>query len=106
MCLMFQKLKSAWQSFTVELKTYKLVLQDPRTPKISKWLLGMAVAYAVSPIDLIPDFIPILGHLDDAIILPLLVALALKLTPRHIVEECRLKCAMSQKPESCHGAES
>jgi uncharacterized membrane protein YkvA (DUF1232 family) len=83
------KLQSAWKNFKVELKTYQLVLKDSRTPRIGRWLLGLAVAYAISPIDLIPDFIPLVGHLDDAVIIPLLIVLALKLTPREIIEDCR-----------------
>lgn len=88
---MFRKLKAVWGNFKIELKTYQLVLKDSRTPRFAKFLLGLAVAYALSPIDLIPDFIPVLGHLDDVVIIPLLVVLALKLTPEGIVEECRLK---------------
>ncbi|MBI4971698.1 MAG: DUF1232 domain-containing protein [Planctomycetes bacterium] len=88
---MLQKLKSAWNHFKIELKTYQLVLEDKRTPRIAKFLLGLAIAYALSPIDLIPDFIPVIGHLDDVVIVPLLVVLALKLIPKNIIEDCRLK---------------
>ena len=56
---------------------------------MAKVLIGAAIAYALSPIDLIPDFIPVLGHLDDLIIVPLLVYMALKLIPKDVVEECR-----------------
>lgn len=88
---MFDKLKAAWKNFKLELKTYKFVMQDSRTPKIAKWLLGLAIAYALSPVDFIPDFIPVIGHLDDAVIVHLLVVLALKMTPREIIEDCRSK---------------
>ena len=88
---MFNKLKTVWKTFKLELKTYKLVIQDSKTPRIAKWLLGIAIAYALSPIDFIPDFIPVIGLLDDAVIVPLLVVLALKVTPREIVEDCRFK---------------
>jgi uncharacterized membrane protein YkvA (DUF1232 family) len=88
---MFKGLKLAWKNFKLELKTYQLVIQDSRTPRISKWLFGIAIAYALSPIDFIPDFIPVIGLLDDAVIVPLLVVLALKVTPREIVEDCRFK---------------
>jgi uncharacterized membrane protein YkvA (DUF1232 family) len=55
---------------------------------MAKVLIGAAVAYALSPIDLIPDFIPVIGHLDDAVIVPLLVVAALKLIPNDVLEEC------------------
>jgi len=53
-------------------------------------LLGGALAYAVSPIDLIPDFIPVIGHLDDLIVLPLLVWLAFRVIPRELVQEHKM----------------
>ena len=58
-----------------------LLLKDPRTPLAAKLVAGVVVAYALSPIDLIPDFIPVLGLLDDVILVPLGVALAVKLVP-------------------------
>jgi uncharacterized membrane protein YkvA (DUF1232 family) len=83
------------QRFKRELRLYRSILADPRTPRLTKVLLGAAVAYAVSPIDLIPDFIPVLGHLDDALILPLLVYLAFKTIPRPLLEEHRRRLADS-----------
>lgn len=56
----------------------------------------MVVGYALSPIDLIPDFIPVLGYLDDLLILPLGIALAIKLVPKNILEECRLEAEKCQ----------
>ena len=61
------------------------------TPFIAKVITAMVVAYALSPIDLIPDFIPVLGYLDDLILLPLGISIALKLIPSPIMEECRLE---------------
>ena len=75
--------------FSQEVEFYKRVLRNPRTPRVSKVLLGVAIAYAVSPIDLIPDFIPVIGYLDDLIILPLLILIAIRLIPRSIIIECR-----------------
>lgn len=65
----------------------KAVWKDPRTPRSAKLVLGATVAYLLSPIDIIPDFIPVLGHLDDAIIVPLGIVLAWALVPRHIWRE-------------------
>lgn len=71
---------------TARLATHLLALwklfRHPETPSVVKWLAIAVVAYAVSPIDLIPDFIPILGLLDDVILLPLGIALVVRLTPR------------------------
>lgn len=66
-----------------------LALKDNDTPILAKVLAGITVAYALSPIDLIPDFIPILGYLDDVLLLPFLVALTIKLIPKEILEEKR-----------------
>ena len=66
-----------------------LALKDKDTPIPAKVFAGITVAYALSPIDLIPDFIPVLGYLDDVLLLPFLVALTIKLIPRDILEEKR-----------------
>lgn len=84
-----KRVRELFARFKRELQLYRNILADPRTPRITKILLGAAVAYAISPIDLIPDFIPVIGHLDDAIIIPLLVYLALKTIPRRLLEEHR-----------------
>ena len=56
--------------FMTEIKIYQAVLKDPRCPRPARWLLAAAIAYTISPIDLIPDFIPVIGHLDDILIVP------------------------------------
>ncbi len=88
---MFDRLKSAQRSLKHEIKVYQLVLRDSRTPKLAKFLLGLAVVYALLPFDIIPDFIPVIGQLDDVIIVPALFIIALKMIPKGIVEDCRAR---------------
>jgi len=83
-------MKKAARRLVEELRLCRLLLRDPRTPWLARILLGCAVAYAASPIDLIPDLVPVLGHLDDAVIVPSLVVLALALVPKAVVREHRL----------------
>lgn len=85
---MLERAKALTRRFTAELNVYRLVLIHPRTPRLSKILLGAAIGYFLSPVDLIPDFVPVLGQLDDVLIVPGLVLVALKFVPRNVVEEC------------------
>lgn len=71
------------------LRLYRLVFSDPRTPKAAKVLLGLAIGYTILPFDIIPDFIPVLGHVDDIIIVPALVMIALAFVPKDVMEDCR-----------------
>ena len=86
----------------VKVGTYALYLayRDPRTPWYAKLLAAGVVAYAASPIDLIPDFIPILGILDDLVIVPLGAALAIKMVPKEVMAECREKARIAVKPSA------
>ena len=68
-----------------------LAVRDPRTPWYAKLLVAGIVAYACSPIDLIPDFVPVLGYLDDLVLLPLGIAWALHLIPPTVLSECRVR---------------
>ena len=86
-------LRNAYDRFRHEIRVYQCVLHHPRTPRMARWLLRAAVAYSLSPIDLIPDFIPVIGHLDDAIIVPGLIVLAVRLVPKDLLEECRAQVA-------------
>lgn len=72
-----------------EIAYYRALSTHERTPRISKWLMALALVYLASPIDLIPDFIPVLGQLDDLVIVPFLVWLALKFIPEDVRRECR-----------------
>lgn len=70
------------------IKVYRLVLKDSRTPKTAKVLLALAIGYTLMPFDLIPDFLPVIGHVDDIIIVPLLFYLAIRMIPKEVIEEC------------------
>jgi uncharacterized membrane protein YkvA (DUF1232 family) len=103
----------AWRRWARALKrdTYALYLacRDPRVPWYAKALAAGVVAYAFSPIDLIPDFVPVLGYLDDLLLVPLGIALALRLVPTPVMAECRREAetriaAGSTKPHSWVGA--
>ena len=83
--------------------------RDPRTPWAVKTLCIFVVGYALSPIDLIPDFIPVLGYLDDAILLPGLIWLAVRLLPHEVLSDCRERAEawvqeQGKKPTSKAGA--
>lgn len=86
---MLEQLKTVSKRLKQEFDVYPLVIKHPETPLFGKALLGLAVAYLLFPFDLIPDFIPLLGQLDDVVIIPLLVVLALRIIPAHIIQTCR-----------------
>jgi len=68
---------------------WRRVMAHPATPRRVRWLAGAALAYLASPIDLIPDFIPVLGHLDDLVVVGGLLYLARRAIPPEVLEECR-----------------
>lgn len=70
-----------------ELRVVRAVYSDPRTPRVARWLLGLSLVYVMSPIDLVPDFIPVLGQLDDLILVPALVFLAFCMVPQGLYRE-------------------
>ena len=88
------------------MRVWSLVVRDPRTPRVSKWLLGAALAYLASPVDLVPDFIPILGQLDDLVIVPTLIWLATRFVPRDVVAECRVKVCSQENDLPAIGVDS
>ena len=81
--------KAASRRIKTELVYYRQVAKDPRTPWLSKLLIGLAIAYLLSPVDIIPDFVPILGHLDDVILVPGLIWLALAIIPQSVKQDAR-----------------
>lgn len=83
------ELKQRARHLKAETFALYLAARDPRTPWYAKLLVAGIVAYAFSPIDLIPDFVPVLGYLDDLILIPMGIALAIKLIPHSVLAECR-----------------
>ena len=86
---MLQKIKQWARVLKRDGVTLWFALRDPSTPWLAKALCWFVVAYALSPIDLIPDFIPVLGYLDDLVLLPGLIWLALRLLPRGVLAHSR-----------------
>jgi len=86
---MLAKWKRWARALKREVYALYLACRDPRTPWYARVMAGVVVAYAFSPIDLIPDPIPIIGYLDDLILVPLGVALVIRLIPPAILDECR-----------------
>ena len=82
-------LKARAKKLKTDIPAIFLSLKDKDTPVIAKVFAGITVAYALSPIDLVPDFIPVLGYLDDVILLPMLVALTLKFIPEDVLKKYR-----------------
>lgn len=93
---MLEKLKAIGRELKRELRVYQRVLRDKRTPRTAKCLLGLAVGYVLLPFDIIPDFIPVIGHVDDLVIVPALVIIALKMIPKEVISECRNMCEMPE----------
>ena len=84
-------LKARAKQLKTDIPAVFLALRHPDTPILAKVIAFVTVAYALSPIDLIPDFIPVLGYLDDVILLPALIAWTVKLIPPSAMAECRTK---------------
>lgn len=79
------------QELKQEMYALYFALRDPRTPWYAKAAAGCVLAYALSPIDLIPDPIPVLGHLDDLLLIPLGIALVWRMLPADLLDDCRNK---------------
>lgn len=86
-----ERWKEGARELRKDIYTLYYAYKDPRVPWHAKALATAVVAYAASPIDLIPDFIPIIGYLDDLVIVPVGIIIALKTVPKNVLEECRSK---------------
>ena len=102
---MYQRIKQWAKSIKKDNLVVWLIAKDKRTPNSVKLLALIIAAYAFSPIDLIPDFIPVLGYLDDIIIVPLGILLVIKLTPQNIIDDCRILAeTLVERPINCWAA--
>ena len=102
---MLARLREWAKAITRDVHALYLAARDPRVPWHAKLLAGCVAAYALSPIDLIPDFIPVLGYLDDLIIVPLGIVLVVWLVPPAVMAEHRATAEVARdKPHSTSGA--
>jgi uncharacterized membrane protein YkvA (DUF1232 family) len=90
-----QSLKDRARRLQTEVYVLYLAARDPRVPWYARTLAAIVAAYALSPIDLIPDFIPVVGYLDDLIIVPLGIVVVLRLIPAEVMADCRARAAAS-----------
>lgn len=99
-------LKQFARGLKLHISALYLASKDPAVPEMAKWLGIAVVVYALSPVDLIPDFIPVIGYLDELLILPLGIYLAVKLIPEEVWADCLTKAAMKpiQLPENRYAA--
>ena len=84
-------LKARAKKLKTDIPAIFLSLKDKDSPLLAKIFAGITVGYALSPVDLIPDFIPVLGYLDDVILLPMMVVLTIKFIPDNVMERNRKK---------------
>ncbi|QND68463.1 DUF1232 domain-containing protein [Mesorhizobium loti] len=100
----FASLKTWARSIKRDVVALWIAARDPRVPWYAKLTAGTVAAYALSPIDLIPDFIPVIGYLDDIIIVPLGILLAVKLIPAPLMDEFRQEAIRREgRPKSYWG---
>jgi uncharacterized membrane protein YkvA (DUF1232 family) len=98
---LLEELKNRSRRLKEETYVLYFAARHPETPWYAKLLVAAVVAYALSPIDLIPDFIPVLGYLDDLVLIPAGIVLAIRLIPDSVLDECRKRAAVADgKPVS------
>lgn len=98
-----ERLKAWAKAIKRDVVALWLAARDRRVPWYAKALAAMVAAYALSPIDLIPDFIPVLGYLDDLIIVPLGISLTVRLIPPPVMDDLRTQAAARERPRSTAG---
>ncbi len=99
---LFEQLKQWARQLKYDVIALYFSLKHPRTPLYAKIVTAVIVGYALSPIDLIPDFVPILGYVDEVILLPVLISVAIKLIPADVLNACReeaIKNPPAMKPK-------
>lgn len=101
---MFKQLRLWAKSLKRDVVALWLAARSPLTPISAKVVAGLVAAYALSPIDLIPDFIPILGYLDDVLIVPLGIALAVRMIPAALMAEFRAQAVLTDQPINRYAA--
>lgn len=90
--------KERVRSLRVDAQALALAARDPRVPRRARIVIVVVVTYALSPVDLVPDFIPVVGYLDDALLLPLGIWIALRMVPPSVWRECRALAAARAAP--------
>lgn len=96
---MIRRLKKWAKTMRQNIYALYLASRDPEVPLIAKIIVIIVTAYAFSPIDLIPDFIPVVGYLDDLVLLPLGIAIAVKMIPADVWEDCKKRASSGVKVE-------
>jgi uncharacterized membrane protein YkvA (DUF1232 family) len=99
-----ERLKAWARALKRDVVALWLAARDPRSPLAAKLVAGAVAAYALSPIDLIPDFIPVLGYLDDLLLVPAGIWLAVRLIPVDLLAEFRAAAVARERPRSLGGA--
>ena len=93
-------MKNRLAQLKIEIVALALAYRDPRTPRLAKLMAVAVVMYALSPLDFIPDPIPVLGYMDDALLLPIGIWLTLRLIPADVMHDCRAQAATTTLPSS------
>ena len=93
MILFFQKLHNRFKLLRTDLPVLYLATKDKRTPVTTKLMFGLTIVYLFSPIDIVPDFIPVLGLVDDLFMVPFLASMAIKTVPAAVLNDVRLRLA-------------